>query len=212
MHTFPSTIICSSSSDYIDQQLNQIKTDLGLPLSSHHPDIIVIDQNTGWNIDQVRYLKKICQSAPIKAKNRLIIIQQSQNLAPESQNSLLKLIEEPPANNFFLLTTPSLALLLDTIKSRCLIIKHQSAYIDSPNRLKISTSLKSNLDYCQSLGSNKEIIQELIKNQLIFYQKKLISQPSYRLSFRIKLLIKSLDMIEANVNPTSALDFFYLSI
>ncbi|KYG64627.1 DNA polymerase III subunit delta' [Bdellovibrio bacteriovorus] len=55
--------------------------------------------------------------------NRVIIIDQAQNLNPQAANSLLKTLEEPPEGTFFFLIAPSVAGLMQTIRSRSRIVQ-----------------------------------------------------------------------------------------
>ncbi|WP_415062793.1 DNA polymerase III subunit [Bdellovibrio sp.] len=55
--------------------------------------------------------------------NRVIIIDQAQSLNPQAANSLLKTLEEPPAGTFFFLIAPSVAGLMQTIRSRSRIVQ-----------------------------------------------------------------------------------------
>lgn len=53
---------------------------------------------------------------------KLIQINTANLLTDQAQNALLKLIEEPPENVLIVLITPNSNLILQTIKSRCIII------------------------------------------------------------------------------------------
>lgn len=68
------------------------------------------------SIDVIRDLKV---SLRLKSpKKRVILIPHANLLTTEAQNSLLKLIEEPPTGVHFMLATPNVNELLDTIQSR----------------------------------------------------------------------------------------------
>lgn len=94
--------------------------------SSNHPDFIEItsDKESGKiGIEQIRDLKKFAHLKPYKSASKLILIERSENLTLEAQNSFLKLLEEPPYQTFFILTAPHKKSLLPTITSRCREIK-----------------------------------------------------------------------------------------
>ena len=57
---------------------------------------------------------------PIK---RIVLIEDAQLLSIEAQNSLLKVLEEPPAASLFILTVSSKLAVLQTIASRCQAIE-----------------------------------------------------------------------------------------
>ncbi len=55
-----------------------------------------------------------------------MIIHQAEKMNMNSANSLLKFLEEPPANFMIILETQSLGKILPTIRSRCQIIHFQA--------------------------------------------------------------------------------------
>lgn len=70
-------------------------------------------------IDAIRELKINLRLK--SAKKRVVIIPHANLLTIEAQNSLLKILEEPPVNVHFLLAVPNLEDVLETISSRTLI-------------------------------------------------------------------------------------------
>jgi DNA polymerase-3 subunit delta' len=57
--------------------------------------------------------------SPSLRNGKVFIIDEAHLLAPVGQNALLKTLEEPPANTYFILVTHQLDQLLITIRSRC---------------------------------------------------------------------------------------------
>lgn len=213
MDLFPSIVVYTNNPNLQDKWLLTYLQDLGIKNNPQNPDIVKIDQNTGWGIDQIRNIKNIVIVPPVIYPKRAVLIFDSQNLNTESQNSLLKILEEPPIHTHFVLFTSNLNILLDTIKSRCQIIKLKSVGKKETNQgLKISSHLNENLDYSQEISKDKQQLITLIQNQIKIFQQQLLSKPSLDLAKKIQFLHKSLAMIQSNVNPTSALDYFYLSI
>jgi DNA polymerase-3 subunit delta' len=72
------------------------------------------------SIDAVRQLIRNLQlKTPGKRGiRRVVIIEDAHTLSEEAQNSILKILEEPPADTIILLTTPSNRVVLPTISSR----------------------------------------------------------------------------------------------
>jgi len=92
----------------------------------HHPDVIwVKSEGTFIKLDQVRSLKERMRYRPFEGKWRVIVMQDAQNLKEEAGNALLKLLEEPPGQNIFLLTVLEPQMLLSTIVSRCCHVRFQ---------------------------------------------------------------------------------------
>lgn len=70
-------------------------------------------------IDQIRYVKD-----KLKLKNhnnRIVMISDAEELSDPAQNSLLKILEEPPERTYFIFTISNINSLLETIKSRSVI-------------------------------------------------------------------------------------------
>ncbi len=76
--------------------------------------IVVADSN---EIVAEAYVK------PVNLPNKVFLLENFDNATEEAQNKLLKVLEEPPANVFFLIGAGSEDRVLPTIKSRCKKIK-----------------------------------------------------------------------------------------
>ena len=74
-------------------------------------------------INHIRSLKNTILTTAINNKKRFIILDDVDLFNINSLNGLLKIIEEPSYNNFFILINNNSKPLLETIKSRCLEIK-----------------------------------------------------------------------------------------
>lgn len=85
-----------------------------------HPDLLVIrpDRNI-IRIDQVRAIIEETTYRVRKGHFRVVIIEDADRLGDEASNALLKVIEEPPEGNLFLLTSSRYYQILPTIRSRC---------------------------------------------------------------------------------------------
>ncbi len=90
--------------------------------NSSHPDMIFIDPPAGKNIipiSLIRELGSTLSSRPNEAKFRMVLISKADAMNVQAQNALLKMLEEPPENTFFILMAVRTDLLLSTIISRC---------------------------------------------------------------------------------------------
>ncbi len=56
-------------------------------------------------------------------KVRVILVQDAQLLNPQATNAILKLVEEPPPQTYFLIITPEAGQLLPTLRSRVQVIR-----------------------------------------------------------------------------------------
>jgi DNA polymerase-3 subunit delta' len=78
---------------------------------------------TGIYLAAARSLRKRAQSRPSMAERQVFVIGDAETLvpqeaSPEAANALLKLLEEPPRDTRFILTSSAPGSLLDTIRSR----------------------------------------------------------------------------------------------
>ena len=87
------------------------------------PDYIEITPDgNSIKIAQIRKLQSDILVKPYKSY-KIYVIDEAQKMTVEAQNALLKTLEEPPKYTIIILITNNKESLLDTIKSRCEIIK-----------------------------------------------------------------------------------------
>ncbi|MBN1793492.1 MAG: hypothetical protein JW844_00845 [Candidatus Omnitrophica bacterium] len=90
--------------------------------SPGHPDCIVLggeEENASIKINEVRYLIEKVTLRPFEARFKVGLIYAADRLTEEGSNSFLKILEEPPSNTFFILTTIFPDKMLGTVRSRC---------------------------------------------------------------------------------------------
>ena len=100
-----------------------------------HPDVITLSravddkgrQKQNITVDQIRVLSADAIVLPNEAKRKVYIIDEAETMNPAAQNAALKLLEEPPAAVVFLLCTVRPMQLLETVRSRCALVKLQGA-------------------------------------------------------------------------------------
>ncbi len=73
-------------------------------------------------VEQIDRLDQELALYPFESVNRIIYIPNASLMTPQAQNSLLKKLEEPPANNYLILDVQKPRTLLRTILSRCLVL------------------------------------------------------------------------------------------
>ncbi len=86
-----------------------------------HPDIFTVDGDAdtrAFPVDTIRQIRSDAYVRPNEAPRRVFVLLGVQNMSEISQNALLKVLEEPPRNVFFVLTAVSAAALLPTVRSR----------------------------------------------------------------------------------------------
>ena len=114
-----------------------------LAMSGEHPDITLIEKGkplsretakgrTTIPVDDIREMIRLCSQYSYEGGNRVVLIPDAENMTFQAQNSLLKILEEPPQNTYFILTTSHPDQLLPTVISRCRPVKlipWETAYI-----------------------------------------------------------------------------------
>lgn len=88
--------------------------------NGNFPDVMVIaPEKNVLKIEQMRAMKQTAYLRPMVGRKRVFIIDQAEKMNEESANSVLKILEEPPAFTHIILITHNPYLILPTIKSRC---------------------------------------------------------------------------------------------
>ena len=122
--------------------------------SLNHPDLIVLKpQGKAYliRLDDVRLLQKRMALKPYEARMKIGLVLNADNMNEESQNALLKLLEEPPAKSILILTSQEPKHLLSTIVSRCQKVRFSSLKREDIERLLIKDyEIKS--DYSKVLS------------------------------------------------------------
>ena len=104
------------------------------------PNILYLNGSDYRNVrvDDIRKIINDLNKSPIKKDKRFIILDDIDSFNINSLNALLKIIEDPGKNNYFILINNKSNKLLNTIKSRSIEIK---IMINNQDRLSISSSL-----------------------------------------------------------------------
>lgn len=88
-------------------------------LAGVHSDITQADQaEGGYKKDAVRALRAAIYRSPSEGRVKVLICREAQDMSAEVQNLLLKVLEEPPADTYFILTCDNRYRLLTTLLSR----------------------------------------------------------------------------------------------
>jgi len=159
-------------------------------------------------IAQIRNIKTFLSQKSINSDKKIVLIIDAHLLNEAASNCLLKTLEEP-SNGIFILLTSKLNLLLDTIISRCQIVRFRSfsskqiksileEYLDT-SKLKINTKLKLE-DLINSANGSPN---QLLKNIEIWndFSDEIIS----KLDSPIK---NSLEILEISKSISEKLEIF----
>jgi len=107
----------------------------------NHPDLHIYLPEGKSGIHTIATIQQLIAEVhlpPFEAKAKVFLLDQVHRMLPAAMNALLKTLEEPPPNTYFLLLTDESEPLLPTIHSRCRKIALPST---SPSALPIDPQL-----------------------------------------------------------------------
>lgn len=119
-------LVCKSSSGKACGQCAACRK----AMAGGHPDISLYsadNRGTSLSVNTVREIKKDAYVIPNEADYKIYILGNAGSMNANAQNALLKIIEEPPANVLFILTTESKTSFLETVLSRCVVLTLDTA-------------------------------------------------------------------------------------
>ena len=144
--------------------------------SGTHPDVAIIsveEEATQIKIAQIRQLLRLLDLQPLEGRSKVYIIDPADALNDEAANALLKGLEEPPENTFFILITVNARELLLTVRSRCQVYNFTPLTLDEIRRHGITDELavrwsQGSIGRAQSLEmarvkSGREIVLDFLE-------------------------------------------------
>jgi DNA polymerase III subunit delta' len=109
-----------------------------------HPDVMIIgveEDASQIKIAQVRHILSILDFQPLEGRNKVFIIDPADMMNAEAANALLKGLEEPPENSFFILITVNVHELLLTVRSRSQVYNFTPLALDDLRQHGVSDDL-----------------------------------------------------------------------
>ena len=184
-------------------------------------DITLIESEKAVGIAQVRDFQKRIFLKPFKSEQKAVILEAGNGLTLESQNALLKVLEEPPKNTIIMLLVESDESVLPTILSRCKIIlldKDNTQQKDLAECQKILLSLKKGgvgdkLRLAQDKSKTKEEALSFIEDLILAEENILQENPDKEFLNEIRLMQKTYTEIKStNSNLRLAMENLVLKI
>ena len=112
--------------DSIKLSIKENNRSFKLLQNNSHPNFYLIDllsDKKNIDVNQIREMITYTNKSTFNNMARFILIDNIENLNKNSVNALLKIIEEPNENVFFILINNNEKYILPTLKSRCLTFK-----------------------------------------------------------------------------------------
>ena len=112
--------------------------------SQNHPDFLVIRPTKGViKIEQIRQLVKELSYPPFESVMRVVALEDVHCMRREAANSLLKTLEEPPADNLLILTAESSQEILPTLTSRCQVVPFSRLSVSDTMAILVANGIAS---------------------------------------------------------------------
>ncbi len=90
----------------------------------------ILDEKKLIGIDQIHELRDKLYESSFLGKNKVAVINEIEKISIDGLNAILKILEEPPKNTYFLLSTNFLNKIPLTIQSRCFDLRISSPDIE----------------------------------------------------------------------------------
>ena len=148
--------------------------------SGNHPDVHVIgnDEMDSIKIDDIRFLLSRVHLMAYEGKTKVFIIRNIELMTPDAANALLKTLEEPTANTLLILTTSVPESNLDTIKSRCHIVKFFPSSVNRIAKLLMDEGVKDQDAHFLAVYSEGCLgkTRKLIMQEIISRRRKVLDE------------------------------------
>lgn len=188
--------------------------------SVHEFDFTLIELET-IGISDVREFQKKAYLKPYKSPQKIVCLLANE-LTHESQNAMLKILEEPPNNTIIIVSVPNKDLILPTILSRCKVLEiKNSNQISKSDFLKYQNALSviskkgvgERLKIAQNLSKNKDEALKHLENLILAGRDNLIKNPNAEYLNTVKILQNFYTAIKTtNVNLRLALENLFLNL
>jgi DNA polymerase-3 subunit delta' len=192
--------------DLLNNEINKNNRSFKLIENGSHPNFFLIDlleDKKNIEISQIRKMIEYTTKSSFDNCPKIILIDNVEKLNQKSINALLKIIEEPNTNVYFILIHDSSKKILKTLKSRCIIFKIN---LSSSESIEITNKILNNnvldlintdlLNYYYTPGNYINLINfsetnniELKDYDLNSFLSYLIDQKHYKTNNFIKYFI-----------------------
>ncbi len=217
-----SFLINSSNQSFINSKIDSLKEELSVSIYNYH----YITPSPSIGIEEIRKLITIINRKSYGGGNRLIYIESFDKATIEATNSILKILEEPPAGTYIVLSCTNLNNLIPTIISRCQIIHDNDKSTESELKNFEKTVNLIILILNSSPGKRLLIAGESVKTRdsaLNLLNSMLISLDLCLKEEKVELTLSKIEIItliskissaisylEKNVNFKAVIDILFL--
>lgn len=154
-----------------------------LIISGGHPDLLTIEREydeaksrfkESVAVDQIRKVNPFMHLTPFMGGKRVVVIDDADTMNNASQNALLKVLEEPPANAILILVAHRPGALMPTVRSRCRLIEFSP--LERPDFNALLEKQTSDLDALYNIsGGSVGMAQRLMADGALKSVEKISS-------------------------------------
>lgn len=196
-------VLISFSKELRNQTINQILA--GNKAQLEHPDVLFLSEKLG--IEAVKKVKEHLKWKPALAQKRIVVIEPADKLTFDSQNGLLKILEEPSENGLIVLGVENEESLLPTVISRCEVRILKADLKNNADFSSIETILGKDagerLEQIEKIEDRKNFLTDL----LFYYRSKLPNDVQ-----TVRKLLEAEKWIAQNVSAKAVTDYLMLEI
>ena len=198
-------------------EINSMNKSFNLIQNHSHPNFYLIDladEKKNIEISQIRNMYNFANKSAFNNKERIILIDNAENLSLSSSSALLKIIEEPNNNVFFILILDNNKSVSSTLLSRCIkfnLNMTSNESLDTTNKI-----IKNNLldlinpDFLHYYNTPGDFL-----NLLNFTKNKNIDILKLNLKDLIKLLIETTDYkkdLNSQKNISKFIELYFINL
>ena len=159
---------------------------------------------------KIEHAKAVMAEAYISESQTKYIVLGAKNFNAVSQNSLLKVLEEPPRNIEFIIISPTKSNLLPTVRSRLPIVKGEMHHLTQ--ELELSLARVDYAEFFDFLKKNARIKKSEAKLLLeAIYARATVTDMLILSATQLEIFDKAYRLLELNSRPQSVLAMVLMS-
>ena len=163
-------IIVSKNREERDSKIWEILQEF--QINQNNPDLFILEDEK-ITIAQVKQLIKHLSTKPFGRTAKSAVIFNGNNISPDAQNALLKILEEPPEESVILIGVDSETKLLATVLSRCLVLNHESGIRNQASKFDLdelfNASIEEKFEMVEKASDKDQFLNDLTES----YREKL---------------------------------------
>jgi len=188
-----------------------------MAIAGTHPDIHIIEHENKKKVitvDQIRTVITDAYTKPFENGKKVYILRYGDDITPQAQNALLKILEDPPEYVVFIILAENTNSLLPTIISRSTIIKfgRVADKIIKEELIKTHPELDDSIDFlvryaAGNLGAAERLLSQ---DNFMSLREKSLDKLEYLLSSNLLSAYDIVEFIEENKDDADLIFSFWL--